>query len=277
MKIAILYTSYRQLAELDLTPEFYRRNQRLRTEIDIVYHCNNAGVSTAEIEAKWAKIPCKSLTLLHRPCNAGGYAYGQFEAICDAWETLIAGGWDWVIQLHPDVFITDADRLLETVDEATKQGAGMIVSAVFGLKHPSYGTTFFAFRPDRVPKQVFGCWEDFAREPIIVPLEQLFFVEVHRQKIPVYSAMRYKSGTHFYDPDHLGLWHEHNLERVALYLQEPRLRWKVTRRRVLRHPLSALHTVRTWLKRRRQGVPLDSLGQYLSVIGVDVKGKKSAK
>ncbi len=271
MKIAILYTAYRQLRELDLTPEFFRRSPRLRSEIDIVYHCNNAKISTAEIQAKWDKIPCKSLTLLHRPCNAGGYAYGQFESICDAWDTLVAGGWDWIIHLHPDLFVTDADRMLKTIDEATAQNAAMVVTPTFGANHPSYGTTFFAFRPDRVPKQVFCCWEDFAKEPIVVPLENLFFTEVHRQKVPLYTAMRFKSGMHFYDPDHLGLWHEHNLKRVALYLQSPELRWKETRKIVLMRPFSSVHTLRVWL-RRGGSKTQDSLAQYLTVIGTERQG-----
>ncbi|MGA3067183.1 MAG: hypothetical protein ABSF29_10085 [Tepidisphaeraceae bacterium] len=266
MKIAIFYTSYRQFRELEWTPEFFRRNRRLSSEIDVIYHCNNAGISKGELQARLAKIPCKSMTLLHHPCNEGGYAYGQFEAICDAWETLHSGGWDWVIHLHPDIFITDGDRLLKTIEEAGEE-VSLITAPVFGLTEPAYGTTFFAFRPGRMPKEVFGCYVDFVGEPIVVPLENLFFTEVHRQKVAVKSVMQYRGGVHFYDPDHVGLWHEHNLERVPLYLREPGLRWKVTRRKVLGHPLAALTTLRSWLRRRRQGIAQDSLAQYLTFVG----------
>jgi hypothetical protein len=271
MKIAILYTSHRQLEELDLTPEFFRRDKRLSTEIDVIFHCNNATIPGEVLREKLGRIPCKSMTLLHHPCNEGGYAYGQFEAICDAWGTLVSGGWDWVIHLHPDIFITDSGPMFRAIEEATGKGAAMIVSSVFGPTTPNYGTTFFAIRPDRVPKQVFGCYVDWVREPIIVPLEILLFMEVHRQKMPVHSVMRYLCGTHFYDPDHLGLWHEHLLERVRLYLREPRLRWKVTRRQVVRHPNAALECVRAWRRRRRMGLRQDSLAQYLTFVGAERK------
>jgi hypothetical protein len=266
MRVAILFTAYRQLPELDLQAEFFRRSGRLRNDVDIVYHCNNASVSTEELKKKLDAIPCKSMTLLHHPCNAGGYAYGQFESIVDAWDTVVAGGWDWVIHLHPDIFVVDDERLLAAIESAHAADADILVTRIFGNKAPAFATDFFAFRPGRTPKSVFASWEPFEKEPVIVPLENLYFVEVHKHRLETFVADRFKSGAYYQDPDHLGLWHEHKLNRAWAYLKRPNLRWRTTWWRLLRHPGSAIWTAFAWARRQRSGLQQDSMMKYLTRI-----------
>jgi hypothetical protein len=266
MRIAILFTAYRQFAELDLQSEFFRRSTRLKSEVDIVYHCNNASLPTHDLTKKLDTIPCKSMTLLHHPCNDGGYAYGEFEAICDAWDTLIAGGWDWVIHLHPDVFVVDENRLLKALEAAEAASCAIVLTRVFGNQAPSFATDFFAFRPAETPRSVYSSWEAFRDEPVIVPLENLYFVEVVRHRLAAHIANRFKSGAYYQDPDHLGLWHEHKLHRAWDYLKRPSLRWRGTAWRMFHHPRAVAAVIRTWTRRQLSGVQQDSMMKYMTLI-----------
>jgi hypothetical protein len=266
VKIAILFTAYRQLPELDVIADLFGRAPRISSSVDVVYHCNNAGIATGAVQEKLDRVPCKSRTLIHQPTNKGGYAYGQFEAICDAWETMIAGGWDWVIHVHPDVFIVDENKLLGVIEQADAAGAGGVFAHMAGNKHPSYSTDFFAFRPTAVPKAVFQSYECLLDEPVIVPLENLFFMEIHRVGVKPFVTQRFLSGQYHQDLDLIGLWHEHDLQRVRLFMEKPSKRWRRTVVRTMKRPGATAWAALSWLRRWRAGVKQDGLPKYLTMV-----------
>ncbi len=265
MKIAILYTSFRQLAELKYFPRLFAKNRKLLDGADIVYHNNNRDFTPAQIQAALAPIGFKNLKVIYSPQqNVGGYPYGQFEAICDSYQALLDGGYDWVIHLHPDIFIIDENKLLAEIEKAEVAGADMLVCSTFGHKAPAYATDFFCFKPRSTPIAIFESYRAFLTTPIVVPLEYLFFNEIFRAGVKLHVAHRFLHGNYTRDIDQLGLWHEHNLRRIELYLQNPEHRWKTLTGTIFRKPNLALRVLRIWWQNRRKGLPQESLKAQLT-------------
>jgi hypothetical protein len=266
MRLAILYTSYRQWRELDYLPEMFRRLPVLPTSCDIIYHNNNSALAKDLMAEKLARIPCASMDFIYSPQkNEGGYPYGQFEAIDDAWHRLECR-FDWVIHLHPDVFVLREEPLLAAIREADHARADLLVTPTFGLRAPSFATDFFAFRPIPSVRPVFASYRNLAGTDIVVPLENLFFVEVHRARLKYVVAHRYAHGHYHRDIDQLGLWHEHNLIRMDLYLKKPWRRWLPTVGRCARRPYRSLRFILNWAGRKWKGVPQESLARQLTAI-----------
>jgi len=260
MKIAVLFTSHRQFPELDFHPAFFDRTTRLKKEADILFHCNNAVIDEAALRQKLEKIPARSVTLRYAPQeNTGGYPYGQFEAISDMWRFASLQQWDWVIHLHPDLFIADERPLLAALEAAEADGKQLLVSKVFGHRAPSFATDCFAFKPLPHIQPIFDAYRPFLKTPIVVALETIFFIEVHRSGVPYVIAPRHRHGHYHRDIDGLGVWHEHDLRRVAAYLKSPSSRWWYTAEHCLRHPWTALRTVTQSIGRSIKGIPQDSL------------------
>ena len=264
MRLAILYTSYRQFRELDFLPEIFRRSPKLSSDATIIFHCNNSKISQVEMAKKLARIKYLALEFVYSPQkNVGGYPYGQFEAICDVWDKLI-GRFDWVIHLHPDVFIMDENLLLQEIVKAQAANADLLVTPTFGSKHPSFATDFFAFRPSKIPKELFNSFEPLIRAPAVVPLEHLFFNEVHRHQINYTIVQRFRDDHYHRDIDLLGLWHEHDLRRVKIYFKEPRLRWIYTALNPFRKPYRTMRLLLRQSARRMAGSPCESLAKQLT-------------
>lgn len=267
MKIAVLYTSYRQFREFDLTPAFYARTQRLQREADLLFHCNNAEIDQAALRDKVEKIPVRSRLIRNAPQqNSGGYPYGQFEAIVDLWTHVDLSQWDWIIHLHPDIFIADEQPLLSAIESADRAGHDTLVTRIFGHRSPNFATDFFAFKPQPRFKAIFESYLPLLKTPIVVPLEALFFIEVHRAGANYAVAPRFASGHYHRDVDALGLLHEHDLPRVQAYLNNPNSRRWHTIKHCLAHPGQAVLTLVEFIGRKVYGKPQDSLWALLSRI-----------
>ena len=266
MKLAILYTSFRQFRELDYLPELFRRSPQLSSTANIIFHCNNGAINPDSLAEKLSTISCRNVELIYSSQkNQGGYPYGQFEAICDVWDKL-ADKFDWVLHLHPDVFIIHEEPLLAALHEAEADNADMLVTPTFGLKHPSFATDFFAFRPANIPRSVFESYRHLDSTSIVVPLENLFFIEVHRAHIKYSVAQRFAHGHYHRDIDLLGLWHEHDLRRMDLYLKHGWTRWIPTWLRCLCSPYRTARFTVNWFTRKLKGVAQDSLAKQLTAL-----------
>ncbi len=267
MKLAILYTSHRQWEELDFAPAFYERTTRLRGQFDLLFHCNNPAINETELRAKLEKIPAKSLFVRVAPSkNLGGYVYGQFEAMSDTWDHVDLTQWDWIIHLHPDLFIADENKLLAAIEAADKAGAQVLVSHVFGLWQPAFASDCFAFKPVPAMRAAFDGYRPLLATPTRVPTETLLFIEIHRAGVKYFISDRFLHGHYHREIDRWGIWHEHDLRRVAAYLRKPSSRWWYTVGYSLRFPLQLGRILADWIRRKIYKRPQDGLPQLLSRI-----------
>jgi hypothetical protein len=275
MKLAILYTAHRQFQELDFAVKFIAQSKNIKNS-DIIYHCNNGKINKETLAKKLEKFPCNNLYFIYNPqSNSGGYAYGQFEAICDAWDIIQRGRYDWVIHLHPDVFVVDEEPLLSALEEAENENKSLVVTKTLGYNYPAFSTDFFAFRPEGISKSVFESYKYLIPDGVtlstnasgsIFPLECAFFFEAYRQKVLFYVAKRFISGDYHRDIDCLGLWHEHNQKRVQRYFEHPSKRWSETIIRIFNNPRYSLSFVREWLWRAKNKLPRDPLAKMLTKV-----------
>ena len=167
--------------------------------------------------------------------------------------------WDWIIHFHPDIFIADERPLLAAIESAESDGMEMLLTKVFGHRSPTFGTDFFAFKPLPQFRAIFESYLPLLNTPIVVPLEALFFIEVHRAGARYAVANRYRHGHYHRDIDALGLWHEHNIERVAAFLRNPSSRWWQTAKTCLLRPQKSGRTAAEWIGRMLYKIPQDSL------------------
>jgi hypothetical protein len=275
MKLAILYTAYRQFDELDFAAEFLEQSRNIKNS-DLIYHCNNGEIKKETLAQKLEKLPCNNLYFIYNPkSNSGGYAYGQFEAICDAWDIIQRGEYDWIIHIHPDVFVVDEKLLLSALYQADKDGKSLVVTKNLGYNYPAFSTDFFAFRPKVIPKSVFESYKYLIPDGIPLssnpscstfPLECAFFFEIYRHKVSFHLANRFISGDYHRDIDCLGLWHEHNHKRVKRYFDHPSKRWSETIIRVFNRPRYSFSFVREWLWRTKNKLPRDPLAKMLTKV-----------
>ena len=216
MKVLLVLTGHRQLEEYSLFAKILKHScPRLSSETDLFIHCNNAEISE-QIQTYFKEFPQKNKRLYITTKNCG-YRAGGFEAMSDLYEMNIFKEYDLVIHLHPDVFITREDTLYACIN------------GISSLPQPCfYGTTcipqfgnhiafdFFMFQPSCLPKNIFECWN--AMENIFP--EHMLFQQIAIHRIPVIILSRFTNG--YAEPrridEHIGLWHEHDLEKVHTYI-----------------------------------------------------------
>jgi hypothetical protein len=266
MKLGILYTAHRQLDELDFAGRFLESAPVLK-QSQIIFHCNNSAISSENIAQKLAAWPVASVQLIHSTiANRGGYAYGQWEAILDSWEALQDKHLDWVIHLHPDVFLANEQPLIAAIESVHAAGMELLVSRTFGTKTPAFATDFFAFRPSKIPRDLFASFEPLIGAPAVVPLEHLFFNEVHRHKIRYSMVQRFHDDHYHRDIDLLGLWHEHDLRRVKIYFKHPCLRWIYTAATPFKKPYPTARLLLHQWTRRITNLPCERLVKKLTSV-----------
>ena len=218
MKILLVLTGHRQLEEYSLFAKILKQScPRLCAETDLFIHCNHAEISE-EIQTYFKEFPQKNKRLYITTKNCG-YRAGGFEAVSDLYEMNIFQGYDLVIHLHPDVFITREDALWKYIDSMPS----MPQSAFYGTTClPHIGNhlafDFFMFRPSGIQQNIFNCWKTMGDT---YP-EHMLFQQIMTHTVPALLVPRYSNNDH--SPrridEHLGLWHEHDLEKVRKYLEQ---------------------------------------------------------
>jgi hypothetical protein len=114
MKILLFITGYRQLDEYNYFSIFLKQ-LNMNTICDIYIYCNNPEIES-DIVKYYQKFDQKNKYLLITSLNSG-YRIGGVEAVSKGIEMGIFKDYDYVIHLHPDVFITEDAKLMEILTE----------------------------------------------------------------------------------------------------------------------------------------------------------------
>jgi len=264
MKILVLFTSYRQLDELKLQARFLVRCRWLCKNADLLWACNNVSIPRMELESRLAALPFTNKQLIHEDWNTGGYARGQFEVLAHLQERLAT--YDFVLQLHPDIYIAHEKKLVELFAQEYNQANSFLVSRIFGGDDPSFATDAFIFRPKLLPS---GFFRDYLAydTSINTKLERVFYSMIHKRNIAYAEIRRFVNGKYHRDIDELGLWHEHySMTRAKFYLAHPALRFLCTFYFcIFRNPRLAVGVLRDSLIRWWKKQPQDKLLKQLSV------------
>jgi len=264
MRLLILFTSYRQIEELDYQAQFLRKCNFLSAHSDVLFHCNNRQIPIDSIQEKLKQLPVNNTQVIYGS-NQGGYLRGQFQAIADTFTLGIFDSYDFVIHLHPDIFIVDEKPIVEIINSRLARQSDICVARIFGNSDPSFATDFFIFRPSIILAKLFSSYTDFDEifeSPL--PLERIFYQLIHKLNIKYLEVERFKLGRYFRDIDELGLWHEHRLLKVRLYFKSPQLRYILTVSDFFKNPKLSLAIFRDYILRKYKGEKQDNLLKLLS-------------
>jgi hypothetical protein len=144
-----------------------------------------------------------------------GYRTGPIETVSNVIddEKLLQSNYDYVIHLHPDVFITNEKYLLDVLyNEQNTENVFIINKSLEDTFFFSFD--FFIFKPKKLQENVFNQWRTWNGIT-----EYYLYNAIISNNIPYKLVKRFDNDNWFPRRiDLLGLWHEHDLEEVKKYL-----------------------------------------------------------
>ena len=207
MKILLFITGHRQLKEYHY---FNVLLKRLTIDCDIYIYCNNPDIS-GEIVEYYQQFQQINKRLFITSLN-NGYTMGAIEAISESLNMGIFHGYDYVIHLHPDVFLTDDTYLLELLNKHLKNETVFLVNRCFPDDQEHFSVDFFIFKPKLLRINIFIS-ELYTYK--YSPEKYLFYV-LRKYNI-MYQVVKRFNNDCWYPrriDDHLKLYHEHDLTKV---------------------------------------------------------------
>jgi hypothetical protein len=212
MKILLFITGYRQLDEYKYFNIFLQQLD-LNTMCDIFIYCNNPEIPDKILEY-YKKFNQKNKNLLITPLNSG-YRIGGVEAVSKGIEMGIFNEYDYVIHLHPDVFITDDLYLKEIlINNINNDTVFFITKSNNDDKFFSFD--FFIFKPKLLTKNIFiEELYTFTTSP-----EHYFHDMINKYNIKYTFIKRFNNNN--WNPrridENLKLYHEHDMNKVIALL-----------------------------------------------------------
>lgn len=217
MKILIVITGHRHNNEYKYFGQFLEKCAYLSSdncEVFIHSNCpdNNIFQNTQYIKnAKRVFITDKNI----------GHNLGGIEAVGDMIDMLgLAGNpdcsYDYVIHVHPDVFIVDDQKLITILDNELHTDNVFIVNRSIPDDTCWYSFDFFVFKPKKMPVNIFRNYKGYTECP-----ERFLYSAIISHEIPHIVIPRFDNNNWF--PRRIDLnfmWHEHNLRLVDDYIRE---------------------------------------------------------
>jgi hypothetical protein len=216
MKILIVITGHRHNAEYKYFGQFLEKCLHLSSsecEVFIHSNCKDNDIfqNTRYITNK------KRIYITDKNI---GHNLGGIEAVGDTIHMLgLANAdcvYDYVIHVHPDVFIVNDQKLVQILSEELHTDNAFIVNRSFPDKLNWYSFDFFIFKPRKIGTNIFSNYETYTECP-----ERFLYNAIVSHNIPHIVIPRYDDNRWF--PRRIDLnymWHEHDLSRVERFIRE---------------------------------------------------------
>jgi hypothetical protein len=213
MKILLFITGHKQLEEYNYFSRFLKR-LKLNALCDIFIHCNNPDIHNSIINY-YQNFNQQNKKLFITSINAG-YRVGGVQAISEGIELGIFKDYDYVIHLHPDVFIIDDNYLTEVLLENLNNDVVFLVNKSIPHDPKFLSFDFFIFKPKLLTKNIFiDELYTFKQAP-----EQYLHDMIIKNNINYIYVKRYNNDN--WEPrridENLRLYHEHDLNKVQSLL-----------------------------------------------------------
>jgi len=213
MKILLFITGHKQLEEYNYFSRFLKR-LKLNALCDIFIHCNNPDIHNSIINY-YQNFNQQNKKLFITSINAG-YRVGGVQAISEGIELGIFKDYDYVIHLHPDVFIIDDNYLTEVLLENLNNDVVFLVNKSVPHNPKFLSFDFFIFKPKLLTKNIFiDELYTFKQAP-----EQYLYDMIIKNNINYIYVKRYNNDN--WEPrridENLRLYHEHDLNKVQSLL-----------------------------------------------------------
>lgn len=217
MKILLFITGFDQVIQYDYFRRFLEP-LNLNHMCDLYIYCNNPNIPS-DIFKYYQNFKQKNKYLYITPQN-GGYRIGGVEAISNGIEMGIFSNYDYVIHLHPDVFITDDKYLIDVlISNLDNENVFLITKSIPNNTYFSFD--FFIFKPKLLKKNIFiedlykfqGNPENYLHD--MIEKNNIKYSYIKRFNNDNWSPRRID--------DNLKLYHEHDMSKVIEILQQRRL------------------------------------------------------
>ena len=212
MKVLILLTGHRHNQEFKLCGLCLDKCKKLKQYCDVFIH-NNKIDNDIVLNVQYIKTNKR----IYNTDQNDGFLNGGLEAVSDCIEMLNLKSedckYDWVLHMHPDVFIINEGPILKLLTQELNTDNVFYVNYSLNNK-VLYSFDFFLWKPKLLNINILKDW----RESVISP-EYYLYQQINKHKIKHILVERYSNN--WYMPrrlDHLGLYHEHDLGKVYDYI-----------------------------------------------------------
>ena len=212
MKVLLVLTGHDQIEQYYYNANFMKKCKFI-SSCDLLIHCNKSNINNKIIDY-YNLFPQKNKNLYITTKNAG-YRLGGIEAVADIIDMNICNNYDFIIHIHPDVFII-SDLIIEKLlnDEINNDFAFYVNHSINDTEWFSFD--MFIFRPKLLSNNIFKS-KDFYNLDII-PEKYLYNI-ITENNIKYKVIKRFDNDNWFPRRiDLLGLWHEHDLYKIKKYM-----------------------------------------------------------
>jgi len=207
MKVLLFITGHSQLHEYNY---FNRFLQQSGLKCDVFIYCNNPEISP-DIVKYYQEFPHTNKHLFITTLNSG-YRTGGMEAMSRAIQMGTFHVYDYVIRLHPDVFITESRYLNEILYANRETDTVFFMTKYFPDDPTHFASDFFIFKPRLLTVNIFL---DELYTYTDSPEHYLYHI-IKKYNVKHQVIKRFDNNN--WNPrridDHLKLYHEHDLEKV---------------------------------------------------------------
>ena len=207
MKLLLFITGHSQLHEYNYFNQFL---QQSGLKCDIFIYCNNPDIAP-DIVKYYQEFPQTNKHLFITTLNSG-YRTGGMEAMSRAIQMGTFHGYDYVIHLHPDVFITESVYLKEILSRNLDNDTVFFMTRYFPDDPNHFASDFFIFKPKILTVNIF-----LAELYTYTDSPEHYLYHIIKRYNVKYKVIKRFDNDNWYPrrvDDHLKLYHEHELEKV---------------------------------------------------------------
>jgi hypothetical protein len=202
----LFLTFHRQYDEIFFNSLFFNKSNFLKSNFDVLLHCNNPAFTYDKIKNISSFETNVNIIITNKNC---GYRYGGPEATTDTFQLF--SNYKYVIQSHPDCYITKTDDLEKTLEKTFDYA----VSPVYHVNRMCYSTDFYIVSPkNNIFEQDKNNWNNLPEVP-----EHYFYDKLKSSNLLVEEINRYENGPPGRHIDNYGIWHEHDNNSVKNFLR----------------------------------------------------------
>lgn len=218
MKLLLFITGHRHLEEYNYF-RLFLKHLSLHSLCDIFIYCNHPNIQNTILNY-YQQFEHENKRLFITSLNSG-YRTGGVEAVSQAMDMGIFQDYDYVIHLHPDVFLTDDSYLLDVLRSNMNNDTVFFVTKSVPDDPRFFSFDFFIFKPKLLTTNIFkeGMYS-FTDSP-----EHYFYDVIVKHNIQYTFIRRFDNDTYYPRrvDENLKLYHEHDLDRVVALLKSKQI------------------------------------------------------
>lgn len=217
MKVLLIITGHQQVKEYFYNSFILKKNCIWISEnTDLFIHINKCDVDK-NISILFNMFPQKNKRLFITSKNEG-YRLGGIEAISDIIDMNICNNYDYVIHTHPDVIIIQDKIIKDLLYENLNNDIAFFTNKSWPNNETRFSFDFFIFKPKLLVNNIFKTIDFYTYSDS----PENFLYDIIKNNNINYKLIKRYDNDNWYPRriDLLGVWHEHELNKLDAYIKE---------------------------------------------------------